>query len=100
MQEHHGTSPLISPGGPHLLETLVLFSSGTSGHMGEQLILIFMSIPNYKTAPPSHSEIDVRIPDELEYYLAEAAEDLEITPDELVRQAVSSYCRDQQRRAS
>jgi len=55
-----------------------------------------MSIPNYKTSSPSSSYIEVRIPDELEYFLAEAAEDLEITPDELVRQAISSYCRDQQ----
>jgi hypothetical protein len=35
-----------------------------------------------------------QIPDELEYLLAEAAEDLEIIPDELVRQAVSSYSRE------
>jgi len=41
-------------------------------------------------------EIEIRIPDELQYFLAEAAEDLEITPDELVRQAISSYCREQQ----
>jgi hypothetical protein len=37
---------------------------------------------------------EVQIPDELEYLLAEAAEDLEIIPDELVRQAVSSYSRE------
>lgn len=34
------------------------------------------------------------MPDELEYLLAEAAEDLEIIPDELVRQAVSPYSRE------
>jgi len=55
-----------------------------------------MSIQNYNTPSPSSSYIEVRIPDELEYFLTEAAEDLEITPDELVRQAVSSYCRGQQ----
>jgi hypothetical protein len=37
---------------------------------------------------------EVQIPDDLEYLLAEAAEDLEIIPDELVRQAVSSYSRE------
>ena len=37
---------------------------------------------------------EVKIPDELEYLLAEAAEDLEIIPDELVRQIVSSYSRE------
>jgi hypothetical protein len=37
---------------------------------------------------------EVQIPDELEYLLAEAAEDLEIIPDELVRQAVSPYSRE------
>ena len=42
---------------------------------------------------PSH-EIEVRIPDELEYFVAETAEDLEITPDELVQQAVGFYCRE------
>jgi hypothetical protein len=40
------------------------------------------------------SEMEIRIPDELDYLLAEAAEDLEITPDELVPQAVSSYSRE------
>jgi len=38
--------------------------------------------------------MEIRIPDELDYLLAEAAEDLEITPDELVPQAVSSYSRE------
>ena len=42
------------------------------------------------------TEIEICIPDELQYLLAEAAEDLEITTDELVRQAISSYCREQQ----
>ena len=39
-------------------------------------------------------EIEVRIPDELEFFIAETAEDLEITPDELVQQAVGFYCRE------
>ena len=52
-----------------------------------------MRIPNFKNPSPSHSEIDVQIPEELEYFITEAAEDLEITPDELVQQAVGSYCK-------
>jgi len=100
MQKHHGTSTLISTDGSLLLEPLLLFSSGTSGHMGKQLISYFMYTPNLTKSSSSHSYIEVQIPDELEYYLAEAAEYLEITPDELVRQAASSYCREQQWRAS
>ena len=49
--------------------------------------------------PPSHESrihIEICIPDELQYFLSETAEDLEITTDELVRQAISSYCREQQ----
>jgi len=41
-------------------------------------------------------EIEVRIPNELEYFIAETAEELEITPDELVQQAVGFYCRERQ----
>jgi len=55
-----------------------------------------MSFSNFKKPSSSPSEIDVQIPEELEYHLAEAAEDLEITSDELVRQAIHSYCRKQQ----
>jgi hypothetical protein len=39
-------------------------------------------------------EVEIHIPDELVYFLTETAKDLGITPDELVRQAVSSYCRE------
>ena len=39
-------------------------------------------------------EVEFRIPDELEYFIAETAKDLEITPDELVQQAVGFYCRE------
>ncbi len=39
--------------------------------------------------------IDVSIPEDLEYFVTETAEDLEITPDELVQQAVRSYCKKQ-----
>jgi len=99
MQKHHGTSTdtnPISTGGSYLLKTLILFSSGTSGHMGEQLILNLMTYQNFNIPSPFHSGINVLIPDELKCYLSEAAEDLEITADELVPQAISSYCRDQQ----
>jgi hypothetical protein len=103
MQEHHGTSTPATPmstGGTHLLETLVLFSSGTSELLGEQLILNLMTYQNFNNPYPFHSGINVLIPDELKCYLSEAAEDLEITADELVPQAISSYCRDQQGRKS
>jgi hypothetical protein len=56
-----------------------------------------MQKPSTQTKP-SNSAIDVHIPEELEYFLSETAEDLEITPDELVRQAVGSYCREKLRR--
>jgi len=56
-----------------------------------------MQKPSSQTNP-STSAIEVQIPDELEYFLAETAEDLEITPDELVQQAVGSYCREKLRR--
>ena len=59
-----------------------------------------MTYQNFNNPSPFASEINVLIPDELKCYLSEAAEDLEITPDELVPQAVSSYCRDQQGRKS
>jgi len=52
--------------------------------------------PSSKTPSPT-SFIEVQIPAELEYFLAETAEDLEITPDELVQQAVGSYCREKLR---
>lgn len=54
-----------------------------------------MSFPNFKKSPPHPSMIDVSIPEELEYFVTETAEDLEITPDELVQQAVRSYCKKQ-----
>jgi hypothetical protein len=42
----------------------------------------------------SYSEIHVPIPEEMEYLVTEAAKHLQITPDELVRQAVAFYCRE------
>jgi hypothetical protein len=52
-----------------------------------------MSTTNSKKTSPDSSEIDVTIPEELEFFLSETAKDLEITPDELVRQAVALYSR-------
>jgi len=52
-----------------------------------------MQKPSTQTKP-STSAIEVQIPEEFEYFLSETAEDLEITPDELVQQAVGSYCRE------
>ena len=56
-----------------------------------------MQKPSTQTKP-STSAIEVQLPEELEYFLAETAEDLEITPDELVQQAVGSYCREKLRK--
>lgn len=53
-----------------------------------------MSTHPNKNPIPTHVSIEVQIPEELEYFLSETAEDLEITPDELVQQAVGSYCRE------
>lgn len=52
-----------------------------------------MRTPSFQNPTPSHVSVEVQIPEELEFYLAEAAEDLEISPEELVQQAVGSYCR-------
>jgi len=57
-----------------------------------------MSTHPNKNPIPTHVSIEVQIPEELEYFLSETAEDLEITPDELVQQAVGSYCREKLRR--
>lgn len=51
-----------------------------------------MSASPFQTPPPDAS-VEMQISGELQYFLTETAEDLEITPDELVRQAVSSYCK-------
>jgi hypothetical protein len=51
-----------------------------------------MSSQSSDNNAPSHSHIKVRIPEELEYFLLEEAKRLGITPDELVQQAVGSYC--------
>lgn len=53
-----------------------------------------MTIHPFHTSLPSHVSVEVQIPEELEFYLAETAEDLEICPEELVQQAVGSYCRE------
>jgi hypothetical protein len=52
-----------------------------------------MKTPLSTHSIPSHASVEVQIPEELEFFLAETAEDLEITPEELVQQAVGSYCR-------
>jgi len=57
-----------------------------------------MSTHPNKNPITTHVSIEVQLPEELEYFLAETAEDLEITPDELVQQAVGSYCREKLRR--
>jgi len=57
-----------------------------------------MSTHPNKNLIPTHVSIEVQLPEELEYFLAETAEDLEITPDELVQQAAGSYCREKLRR--
>ncbi|MCE9588112.1 MAG: hypothetical protein K8R57_07345 [Verrucomicrobia bacterium] len=96
MQKHHGAHTDTSPGGTHLLKTFVLFSSGRSELLGEQLILNIMTYQNFKKPSPFHFEIDVEIPEELEYFVTETCRNLQIAPDELVRQAVGSYCREKQ----
>lgn len=96
MQKHHGAHTDTSPGGTHLLKTFVLFSSGRSELLGEQLILNIMTYQNFKKPSPFHLEIDVEIPEQLEYFVTETCRNLQIAPDELVRQAVGSYCREKQ----
>ena len=44
---------------------------------------------------PRLSHIEILIPEELEYFLLEEAKRRGITPDELVQQAVGSYCLNQ-----
>ncbi len=41
---------------------------------------------------PCHASFDGWIPEELELFMAETAEDLEISPEELVQQTSCSYC--------
>ena len=53
-----------------------------------------MKTPLSTNSTPSHAFVEVQIPEELEFFLAETAEYLEITPEELVRQAASSYSRE------
>ena len=67
----------------------------TNRRLSATFFHLSMSFPNFKKSSPHPSMIDVSIPEDLEYFVTETAEDLEITPDELVQQAVRSYCKKQ-----
>lgn len=52
-----------------------------------------MTIVPYTYPSSYHFFMVAQTSEELDYYNAETAEDLEISPEELVRQAEGSYCR-------
>jgi hypothetical protein len=51
-----------------------------------------MTAPFLENTTALHTVIEVKIPEELEFFLLEDSARLGMAPDELVRQAVRSYC--------